>query len=280
VSYILEALKKSDQRRRRDAVPDLQTEHAPGPPQRKKRVIWPWLLVGALLLNAFLLVFFLPSSHRDDILTDIDSPENQTFVPPTPITVENVPDQGTVQPPQRSTALPELPIVTEAHTTAPANTGADPEESAVMPQASIEPAPKETIPENETNELSTVEPDMENTEADLAVEMATDEPEPSLDVELLDLEEFPLEEETAVKPEKPELVPMLDNLPNYIKEKLPELSISFHAFNRAPRSRLVSINGRILREGQSVAEGLILEEITPKGVVLSYQDTRFRIGVF
>jgi general secretion pathway protein B len=280
VSYILEALKKSDQRRRRDAVPDLQTDHAPAPPQRKKRFIWPWLLIGILLLNALLLTFFLPSFHRDDILTDLNVPEIQANVPPPSTGVENIPDKETVQPPLSPTALPELPIVTEADTTAPASTGVDPDEPAVMSPASGETSPKETIPENETNDLSSGEPDMETPEAGLAVEVAAVAPEPSLDVDLLDLKEFSLEEEPAAKPEKPELVPMLDNLPNHIKEELPELSISFHAFNRAPRSRLVSINGRILREGQSVAEGLILEEITPKGVVLSYQGTRFRVGVF
>ena len=49
MSYILDALKKAERDRRRARVPSLQTMHA-APPER--RPMWPWIVGGALALNA------------------------------------------------------------------------------------------------------------------------------------------------------------------------------------------------------------------------------------
>lgn len=51
MSLILEALKRSEQERRRDRVPDLRTLHQPAPMARARRQ-WPrWLVAGLLLIN-------------------------------------------------------------------------------------------------------------------------------------------------------------------------------------------------------------------------------------
>jgi hypothetical protein len=42
---------------------------------------------------------------------------------------------------------------------------------------------------------------------------------------------------------------------------------------------MVKINGQAMREGQDLIAGLKLEEITQNGVIFSYQNYRFRIGL-
>jgi general secretion pathway protein B len=67
MSFILDALKKLEQKRQRGSVPDLMTVHIPVPQEVKKRPIWPYLIIAALVLNAALLLVWLrpwiPSSN-------------------------------------------------------------------------------------------------------------------------------------------------------------------------------------------------------------------------
>lgn len=51
MSYILEALKKSEQKRRQDSVPDLLTVHDNELPKSIRRAWWPYALTGILLVS-------------------------------------------------------------------------------------------------------------------------------------------------------------------------------------------------------------------------------------
>ena len=57
------------------------------------------------------------------------------------------------------------------------------------------------------------------------------------------------------------------------------MTISVHAYSARPGERLVGINNRLLREGDSVVTGLKLEQITPEGMVFGYKGYSFRRGV-
>jgi general secretion pathway protein B len=59
MSFILDALKKLEQKRQRGSVPDLMTVHIPVPQEMKKRPLWLYLILGALILNATLLLVWL-----------------------------------------------------------------------------------------------------------------------------------------------------------------------------------------------------------------------------
>jgi hypothetical protein len=49
-------------------------------------------------------------------------------------------------------------------------------------------------------------------------------------------------------------------------------------YSEDPTLRMVRINGRTLREGQYISEGLKVEEIRPDGVILDYKKYRLQIG--
>jgi len=241
MSYILDSLKKSEQQRRQGELPNLQSEH-PGsaPPPRRKRPVWPWLVVLALLINAGLLAWW--------ILRDTPADTPQAAMQPPPLaqpapSVERLPAETTTQPPQQQELLsPPIPIPAPEPATVPATAKEEP--VVAVPDAtetSISEAPK---------------PEVVVPAAPLAVAkpQAAAAPAPPVPAPPV---------ETGVTP--------LDELPGGIRSTLPKLSLSLHYYTASPDRRLVRLNGRNLREGADVEGGVVLEEIRPDGAVVSYR---------
>jgi len=57
--------------------------------------------------------------------------------------------------------------------------------------------------------------------------------------------------------------------------RVPELSLELHVYSSDPERRFVIINGRRYREGVALAEGPRVEAINAEGVILDSQGTRF-----
>jgi general secretion pathway protein B len=70
-----------------------------------------------------------------------------------------------------------------------------------------------------------------------------------------------------------------DELPDRIQREIPEITVQLHAYSDKPAERLAYINSKKLREGDSVVPGLVLEQITPDGMIFSYKGYRFRRGI-
>jgi general secretion pathway protein B len=56
---------------------------------------------------------------------------------------------------------------------------------------------------------------------------------------------------------------------------LPDLHLDIHVFSPEPNDRFVFVNMSKLREGSTLAEGPVVTEITPDGVVLRYEGQVF-----
>jgi general secretion pathway protein B len=56
---------------------------------------------------------------------------------------------------------------------------------------------------------------------------------------------------------------------------LPALRVDLHVYAAKPEERFVLINMHRMHEGETLPEGVRVESITPEGVVLSYQGTKF-----
>ena len=56
---------------------------------------------------------------------------------------------------------------------------------------------------------------------------------------------------------------------------IPELRLDLHAYAAKPEDRFVLINMKRLREGDSLPEGIKVESITPDGVILSHNGSKF-----
>jgi len=71
--------------------------------------------------------------------------------------------------------------------------------------------------------------------------------------------------------------PLMDDLPEAVRKLLPPLKLAGHVYAKEAAKRMIIINNRICREGDLVENHLILEEILWEGVVLRFQDIRFRV---
>lgn len=83
-------------------------------------------------------------------------------------------------------------------------------------------------------------------------------------------------EESEIKPEKDRIY-SFNELPIQIVKKLPQLRISILLYSDEPSSRMVRINGYTLREGQTLLNDIVVEKILNDGVILNYHDFKFKI---
>lgn len=60
---------------------------------------------------------------------------------------------------------------------------------------------------------------------------------------------------------------------------LPTADLNMHVYDANPALRFVLLNGQRLREGESSKEGLLLERITPEGVVVRYGSNTFAVNL-
>lgn len=70
-------------------------------------------------------------------------------------------------------------------------------------------------------------------------------------------------------------IPTLTTLGGSGALSLPELRLDIHVYSSAPGERFAFINSRKYTEGQSLTEGPLVEKITQEGVLLSYRGKRF-----
>jgi len=86
-----------------------------------------------------------------------------------------------------------------------------------------------------------------------------------------------LEQAGAVSPRAPETpqrnLPTADELT--ARGGLPELKLELHVYSTKPPERFVFINGSRYREGDTTREGAQVEEISREGVVMSLRGNRF-----
>ena len=195
MSFILDALKKSDQQRRRGATPTLLTVPEAIAEPRQPAVFTYWIL-AAVVLSAGIVIGWLRPLQ----------PEKATppVLPETNRRPEPAPPQLAPRIQERLSDAPRKP--------APVS----------IPDERVNPVPAEAAPEHGVIELG--------------------------------------------------------ELPLSLRRELPEMRIEMHAYSPKPDARLVSINDKLLREGDSVAAGVKLEQITPDGMIFSYKEYRFRRG--
>jgi len=216
MSYILDALRKSESERRQGKAPDLgqqvQIVHTPRPARRPGAGIW---IALALILNAAVIAYvFWPDSGPASTGDEAAEERPVTQAPPALPSAAATPD------------VPEPAVNARPSPQPPA---ASAEGEGTDRPTIIVPSPRSSRP-------------------------------------------------AATEPVAPERVPHLVELPLSFQKSIPDLTFSSHIFASDPAARRVTINGHYLRPGDSFS-GLVVEQITEDGVVLSRQGQRFRLGV-
>jgi general secretion pathway protein B len=238
MSYILEALKKSDQQRQRGVTPTLPT--APVAVAAPKQPVFLYYsLLTVVLLGAGILIGWLRPWQPEQ-----PAPATEPNAAKSPISISH---QATPAPRPEP---PEMASKTAQEWPAPNSTPAVQPTPRVAAMKPARPAPGRT-------ETPGAPP---RTVAAAAASMP-EKPSGPTDIA-----------------QEPRVMPMAE-LPLTIRQEIPAMTIPLHAYSSTPRDRLVSINDRMLREGESLTPGLRLEQITPDGLIFSYKGYRFRRGI-
>ena len=256
MSFILDALKKLEEKRQRGSVPDLMTIHVPVPQEMKKRLIWPYLILGALILNAALLLIWLrpwkpspPSPAVNKYTAPQSTAADKKSLPQSAATVK----------------IPALKPVAEVQhkEQAPAKSSKQklvPEHSPKIPAVNAETPEKTTpdiqLPKTVSGKSLNAQPAKEG--------ISTHGPKPA----------------DANRTITGNGIPEISQLPQTIQGELPQLKIFGHVYSNSPDTRLININGDIYKEGDTVVKNLKVVEITETGVVLNYNGTRFLMRAF
>lgn len=253
MSYILDALKKAEQQREFGQVPGIDSLHdqpRPRPPRR-----WPWVLVAVLLLNALVVAGLWWRSGGGNGAGTVPTTR------PAEAIAQSVPDRAP-GPPLALQADP-APRVEPAAEPAP-----PPQVIARRPLRPL-PLPGPVAPAART-ESAQVRQLPEPTPAPSAA--------PSLPPEVVELR-------APTPPTPPEAEPAWKSLPLWplvpdriLRQVKERLALNVHVYNDQPEDRFVLLNMKKYREGEQIAEGLKLEQITREGVVLAVPNGRFRLG--
>jgi general secretion pathway protein B len=159
VSYILEALKKLEQKRQQEGTPNLLTLQGDATKVRQKRHLWPYITLGVVLLNGIivLLLFWIaPWKHAGQPLSQTSRVARESTTPP-PVTVLPEKKEQPVAETKKEVPLPEKKDVTQS---APSQPPAPVPHKVVVEatQPKTPPTSIKTSPESSPREIKPVKP--------------------------------------------------------------------------------------------------------------------------
>ena len=235
MSFILDALKKSEHARQRQAGPAL-FEVKVVQPRRSWR---PWVIgiaLALLLVNALTLGWLVLGRHGSAARTTHPA----ASPPPAPAPAPT--GHG-------ETVAPVAHAAPSALSSAPPG-GAPP---AAAPPAQVSPETRATALTGAPTAARTATPPASNpADFEPALQPATPSTTPASG-------SLPLYAQIAAEP----------------GSGLPRLHLDLHVYSSNPAQRFVMINMHKLRQGDALADGVSVVKIRPDGVVLSYQGREF-----
>ncbi len=241
MSYILDALRKSDLQRQRGTAPTLlAAQAAPAAPRRPALGVY--VLAALLLLGAGVVIGWVRPWQDDAPVRH----ESIVVKPAVPLASEPAPAPATTGVPPQS---PSQPAMQSAPEQARAVNPPRPPQAPALAESA-----KQATPERVVRAAPKVNGLPRAADADAPGSAA------------------------ITGPTEPAPV-MIKDLPLSIRAELPAMKFTVHAWSADPQRRLVGIDSRILREGDNVAPGLKLEQITPDGMIFDFKGYRFQRGV-
>jgi general secretion pathway protein B len=146
MSYILDALKKSEQQKGQGAIPDVQTVHSSSLNYRdEKKTYWPYVLIAAVILNLIAIVYFI--TDKGNI-----SENNTLSVQDMAI---NIKAEKTIAVNNVQTAPPSVAAEKHIINTTSTNTIIEPEKPKTVVPATFAPVKKKTNLTNNSEVLAT-----------------------------------------------------------------------------------------------------------------------------
>jgi general secretion pathway protein B len=267
MSFILDALKKSEIERQRQSVPGLMDT---GPaPRRARFPIWAIALTALLAVNLAVLIVVLArgglaglSGHpaQEARTAPLVAGSASSAAPPPTAPVQPQPPAPSAAPPA-SVAAPAAAAQTPSTTPLADSNAPDHHFSPMDPAAPVY-APEIPADSGPVGGATS------------ALPAQSGRTPPSVSSAAGGRERDPLLTSGEDKSDQ-EVLPTISELDLTGANALPEMHLDVHVFATKPAERFVYINMRKYREGATLAEGPVLERIRRDGVVLDYHGLRF-----
>jgi general secretion pathway protein B len=254
MSYILDALKKSERQRRMGEVPHIHTLQEGLPPEPRGRN--PWVAIALIVVIININVGgWLWWQHQQQGRGDATAAAAQPTTPAPSVTAPvlapiPVAEPVTVRPATRVPTQAPVPARVPAPTAAirPAIAPAAPR--IANPRPAVQPRPRYVPPA----------------------------PSPDLDsVVVFDNKPAPQARRQRHTTPAIENLVALQDLPAGVNLAMMAVNMNVHVYDDNPAKRFVLINMKRYAEGHALPQGPIIEHITPDGVVLSYKGQRFQL---
>ena len=271
MSYILDALRKSEAERHQEGLPEsLARQQAMLLTANRRSSIWPWLICILLLVNVAILGYFVFNFQKQ--------PAQPTEITPV------VQGAQVLQPPQTGSQI--APQTQQGQYQQQSSTSQNMSHPTVQApsqpvQTYVEEAPELITPRNQQQQDAAqpsylIEPPVE--EQPLLISPRGEQRTPPTPASAKPANT----PKTAAKPTasaaRPKDVPHIAELDRHFIRTLPNLQFNSHIYSADPSGRRIMINSIYLREGQHFS-GMSVIEITNEGVVLEKNDTKFWVPV-
>ncbi len=268
MSYILDALRKSDAQRRLGQPPDLNTPGpAPARPRRGRRRLWLPLVLIALVVVAVAVGGRLVTPLQQWFAgPEQAAAPDPAMVPDPP--VAPTPPVGTLE---IESAVAVAEDEDESEEGEEARAPVERPVTVVSRPAARRPGERSTPPRERERLVEDAEEAQRLIEAAQATAPAPSPAEATTIIEPAPAPAAPAEPWT---PERAEFLRKWE-LPLAIRRDLPELRLSIHVFSGQPQDRFVLINGERRIEGDDLGQGARLVEIRREGALVAFRDYRF-----
>jgi general secretion pathway protein B len=247
MSYILKALRKSETERKQGQIPDLgssvQIIHKP---RKYGPSLLLWGVVLALLVNAGVLAWlFWPGG---DVFASVAG-RSQGRGPMAESAAPVAPQSAGATVSEAGPVVPEANQAQAAPDTLPATPDTGGSDTLIAPRKTVMPESK-MPPESavaSAPSLTTAPPPAKGQGGEAVIDVSLS-------------------------------VPTLGDMSASFQRRVPDLMFNSHIFSSSPEARRIMINDEYLREGARF-RGMVVEEITEDGVILSLQGESFSVSV-
>ncbi|MCI0434431.1 MAG: general secretion pathway protein GspB [Gemmatimonadetes bacterium] len=239
MSFILDALRKSEHERQRQAGPGFAELR----PAMARPTFPVWAIALAALLAINLVVLVIVMLRRDDATIPTSLPTTASEPAPSPAGAAGVP-------------------------ASPAPSGSPAALAATTPWASTEAPAAGRYPGEPAASAGTDSSAMDDEYAGTMEGLAEDAPEET------EPELQPPPRATSEDGESDARLPTINDVALQ-GTTMPQLHLDIHVYATQPADRFVFLNNRKYREGGETPEGTVIERITRDGVVLNHRGVRF-----
>ena len=278
MSFILDAIAKSEQERQQQLAPDARRLAVPTPAPVREHSKLPYVISAALLLNAVLIGVWVQSGQQEAPIVESGEinrsarPESASGEIAPSDTPEKPPESVPADVPQPSSTTPMLAesTVEKAPAAQTPRPKAKPESQAPS-SAVLEKIENPVVPEPQPAVVISVPAATETREASLDSTVGADR-----ESVVAALEEAP----EPVPPEASERrISRLSELPSDVRRALPSVVFTGHLYSSNPRASYVFVGDRQVVVGQQIVDNLVLDAITPTGVVVEFHEYLIEVGV-